>query len=38
MSQAYLIYDPSDDDRAVMEENGATLVEFNYGFYLYFWE
>ena len=38
MGQVYLLYDPSDDDRAVMEENGATLAEFNYNFYLYYWE
>ncbi len=37
-SMAYLVYLPTDDDMAVMEESGATVQKFGYSFYLYYWE
>ncbi|WP_029232810.1 ArnT family glycosyltransferase [Butyrivibrio sp. VCB2006] len=38
VSPVYLIYNPTEDDMAVMEENGAIVKQFGYSFYLYYWE
>lgn len=36
--KAYLIYDPTDDDKQLFEELHATQKQFGYSIYLYYWE
>ena len=38
VAPVYLIYNPTDDDKAVMEECGAKTERFGYSFYLFYWE
>lgn len=37
-SQIYLVYLPTEDDKLLFEEMGATVKQFGYSFYLYYWE
>lgn len=36
--QIYLVYLPTEDDQLFFNEYGATVKQFGYSFYLYYWE